>query len=94
MKMATVKKPTLNTLNQEQLENTAQKLDEVASPLDKPKATETIIIHLPKQRKNEYKAFFATHGLNMSQGIKIAIEHLKNDIEHGKGKLTDIGYFG
>lgn len=57
-----------------------------------PKATETIIIHLPKQRKNEYKAFFATHGLNMSQGLKIAIAHLKNDIENGKGTLTENGF--
>lgn len=58
----------------------------------KSRCDASILFVLPQDVKNEYKAFFASYGLSLSFGIRIAIDHLINDVKLKRGSLKTTGF--
>lgn len=47
-----------------------------------------INMNLPKAVKEEWKALFAAKSVTLTQGISFAVEHLKEELQHGDVVLT------
>lgn len=60
--------------------------------IEPAKCDKSITVMIPGAIRNEWKAFFATHGLSLSFGIRVAIDHLIADVNDGRGSLRITGY--
>ena len=76
------------------LKNVMQGNAKEKTPMTENPSKETnITFRVTEQEKTTYKSFFVQKNISLSFGIKLAIEHLINDVNAGRGTIKKTGYF-